>query len=56
MKTNDRQQKPSTEDLKNPNFDIIWNVIRSWQFDEYEGATGNHVVELMNALKLNTKQ
>ena len=48
---------PTPEDLKDETFNRIWNCIKTWdisvpeQYGGYCGATGNHVVAIMNAIK-----
>ena len=48
---------PTAEDLEDPRFEAIWNVIKNWdinvptQYDGYCGASGNHVVAILNAVK-----
>lgn len=49
---------PTPEMLDSPEFEAIWQCIKSWDInvpDAYEGycgATGNHVRAIMEALKL----
>jgi hypothetical protein len=48
---------PTEEDLKLPEFEIIWQAIKSWDinvpeiYEGYCGATGNHVMCILNALR-----
>jgi len=50
---------PSLEMTKDPEFNKIWNVIKSWDinvphvYSGYCGATGNHVMAILNALRTN---
>lgn len=47
---------PTPEMLKDPTFNAIWNVIKSWDinvpdaYSGYCGATGNHVRAILDAL------
>jgi len=47
---------PTQEQLKSKAFNTIWNVIKTWdinvpeQYCGYCGASGNHVVAILNAL------
>ena len=49
-------QDPTPEMLKDPMFDAIWNVLRTWDisvpeaYDGYCGATGNHVRAILDAV------
>ncbi len=49
---------PTFEQLSDPTFEAIWNVIKTWDvnvpeyYQGYCGANGSHVVLIMNALKL----
>lgn len=48
---------PTPEELEDPQFNAIWNVIKTWDinvpeaYNGYCGATGNHVVAILDALK-----
>lgn len=48
---------PTEEQINSPQFNAIWNVIKSWdvnipdQYFGYCGANGNHVVAILNALR-----
>jgi hypothetical protein len=48
---------PTDEDLKSPEFNAIWNVIRSWDvnvpesYSGYCGANGSHVKLILMALE-----
>jgi hypothetical protein len=47
---------PTTEELKSPLFNAIWNEIKSWdirvpeEYGGYMGATGNHVCAILDAI------
>lgn len=49
---------PTPEMLDDPQFNAIWNVIKSWDinvpgaYSGYCGATGNHVRAIMDALEV----
>lgn len=48
-------REPSEEDLKRPEFNAIWNVIKNWDIQRkkgagYAGATGTDVMSILNAL------
>jgi len=48
---------PTPERLASPEFEAIWNVIKSWDvnvpefYDGYCGANGSHVVLILDALR-----
>lgn len=48
---------PTEEDLKDENFKVIWNTIKSWDvkvpdyYDGYCGASGSHVMLIINELR-----
>lgn len=48
---------PSSEDLKRPEFEAVWQAIKRWdinvpdQYQGYCGATGNHVMAILDALQ-----
>ena len=48
---------PTFEQLSDPAFEAIWNVIKTWDvnvpeyYQGYCGANGSHVVLILNALK-----
>ena len=48
---------PTPEQLASPEFEAIWNVIKSWDvnvpefYDGYCHANGSHVALILNALK-----
>lgn len=50
---------PTSDDLIKPEFNAIWNEIKSWDINvpkEYGGyttASGNHVMAIINALDKN---
>ena len=47
---------PKPEELETPEFKAIWNCIKSWdinvpsEYEGYCGATGNHVMAILDAL------
>lgn len=47
---------PQSEETETPEFNAVWNLIKNWDInvpDAYEGycgATGNHVVAILDAL------
>ncbi len=47
---------PSEEMLKTPEFEAVWKCIKGWDisvplaYNGYEGATGNHVRAILDAL------
>jgi hypothetical protein len=49
---------PTSEQFNSELFDQIWNVIHTWDinvpevYNGYCGATGNHVVAIMNGITL----
>jgi hypothetical protein len=51
---------PTPEMLQRPDFNAIWNVIKTWDinvpyaYGGYCGATGNHVRAILDALPLAT--
>lgn len=48
---------PTETDLSDPVFEAIWQVIKSWDvnvpehYSGYMGATGNHVMLILKAVK-----
>jgi hypothetical protein len=53
--------EPSDSDLKNPEFNAIWNVIKHWDIQRkqgagYAGATGTDVMSILTSLRLNQKE
>ena len=53
---------PTAEELETPEFNAIWETIKGWDIatgldkdnegnDLYSGATGNHVVAILNSLR-----
>ncbi len=48
---------PKPEDLNDITFNRIWDCIKKWDiavpevYGGYCGATGNHVIAIMNAIK-----
>jgi hypothetical protein len=48
---------PTADDLLDPEFNAIWEVIKSWDvnvpdaYDGYCGANGSHVMIILNALR-----
>jgi hypothetical protein len=48
---------PTEADLRDPVFNIIWDVIKSWDvnvpayYEGYSGASGSHVMLILNALR-----
>ena len=47
---------PTTEELKEPMFERVWQAIKDWDIrvpkqGGYMGATGNHVCEIIDAVK-----
>ena len=50
---------PKPKELKTPEFNAVWNCIKKWDIcvpevdgdGVYSGATGNHVVAILDALK-----
>jgi hypothetical protein len=48
---------PTPEELKDPLFNRIWQVIKSWdinvpeEYGGYCGATGNHACAILDAIK-----
>lgn len=48
---------PTIEQLDDPLFNCIWDAIKTWDinvpeaYNGYCGATGNHVVHIINAIK-----
>lgn len=47
---------PTEEDLKNPQFEAIWQIIKTWDiktsFDcGYQGANGNDVMMILQSLR-----
>ena len=53
---------PSPEDLKRPEFEAIWQAIKHWDInvpDKYRGycgATGNHVMAILDAVESRVKE
>jgi hypothetical protein len=51
---------PTGEQLQSPQFEVIWQVIKSWDisvpdaYRGYCGATGNHVRAILDALTKNS--
>lgn len=47
---------PLPKDLSDPMFDAIWNAIKTWdvnvpqEYVGYQGATGNHVCAILDAI------
>ena len=47
---------PTEKDLERTEFNAVWNEIKSWdinvpeEYSGYTGATGNHVMAILNAL------
>lgn len=47
---------PSEEDLKTPEFNAVWDCIKTWDiavpeaYDGYMGAIGNHAQAILDAL------
>mgnify|MGYP006431581685 CR=1 FL=1 len=49
---------PTTEEKKDPLFELIWQTIKDWDIsidecNSYTGATGNHAVAIYRAIKNN---
>lgn len=48
---------PTEEDLKNPVFQAIWNVVKTWdvnvagRYTGYCGASGSHVKMILDGIK-----
>jgi len=47
---------PTAEQIASPEFEAVWQVIKKWDIerlagDGYCGATGNHVVAILTALR-----
>lgn len=48
---------PTPEQMESPEFQAIWQTIKSWDvnvpefYDGYCGANGSHVVLILNALE-----
>ena len=48
---------PKPEELKAPEFNVVWDCIKSWdinvpqEYEGYCGATGNHVCAILDAIK-----
>lgn len=48
---------PSPEELKTPEFEAVWQAIKTWDinvpeaYSGYCGATGNHVKKILDALR-----
>lgn len=58
---NKKLRDPSPEELKTPEFNAVWECIKKWDIstgldkddsgrDLYSGATGNHVVAILDSL------
>ena len=58
---NNKWRDPLPEELKTPEFKAVWNCIKKWDIatgldkdnsgnDLYCGATGNHVVAILDSL------
>lgn len=47
---------PTPEDLERKDFNAVWDIIKSWDinvpgiYQGYCGASGNHVMAILNAL------
>ena len=58
MDTNNYHE-PTEEDLEREEFNTVWNEIKSWdinvpeEYERYCGATGNHVMAILDALEKN---
>ena len=56
----DKLPNPTEEDLQRIDFNRIWEVIKSWDinipdaYSGYCGATGSHVMIILNALRFKT--
>lgn len=52
----DNMPSPTKEQLRSPEFNAIWDEIKTWDinvpeyYDGYCGANGSHVVLIMDAL------
>jgi hypothetical protein len=52
---------PTEADLKDPKFNAIWEVIKTWDvnvpafYTGYSGATGSHVMLILEALRKKTR-
>jgi hypothetical protein len=50
-------RSPGPEELKTPEFEVVWQAIKSWDinvpeaYSGYCGANGTHVVAILDALK-----
>lgn len=50
---------PTPEELDDPIFNKIWNIIKHWdinvpsEYNGYMGACGNHVCAILDAIKDN---
>ena len=48
---------PTNEDLEDPKFNVIWDVIKSWDvevpeyYSGYCGSNGSHVMLILEALR-----
>jgi hypothetical protein len=48
---------PTADDLLSPEFEAVWQAIKSWDvnvpkyYSGYCGATGSHVMLILNALR-----
>jgi hypothetical protein len=45
---------PSQEEIDSPEFQAIWDVVKTWDIsvgDGYEGGSGSHVKLILDALK-----
>lgn len=63
IKTDSYGPDPSSEDLNDPEFNAIWEAIKSWDinvpdvYQGYCGAQGNHVMAILKKLRrLKTEQ
>ena len=51
-------REPTTEEMKDPLWERIWEVIKSWdinvpaEYGGYCGATGNHVCAIYDAVRV----
>ena len=56
MTNNPHWPDPSPDDLKDPEFEAIWQVIKSWDvnvptvYNGYCGCTGNHAKAILNSI------
>lgn len=53
----DKMPNPTPTDLADPVFEAIWKIIKSWDVNVpdyyvgYTGATGSHVMLILNAIR-----